>query len=66
MVNRLSAEWINRERRAVEAAVARADALESGGAKCAVSLTVQGAEVRIERPTWRKGVVSVSWEIFPF
>ena len=65
VVNRLSAEWVRRERRAVEAAVARADVLIEAGARCVVSLTATGAEVRIERAA-RRGQVSVSWEVFPF
>ena len=66
MVSRVSAEWVRRERRAVEAAVARADSLIAAGCKCEVRLMAQGAEVRIEQASARRGCVSVSWEVFPF
>jgi hypothetical protein len=57
---------IEREQQTIRLANAEIASLQRGGVSVKARETVQGIELEIERPAWRKGYVSRSWRIIPW
>lgn len=57
---------IEREQQTIRRANAEIASLQRGGVSVKARRTVQGIELEIERPAWRKGHVSRSWRLIPW
>jgi hypothetical protein len=57
---------LEREQQTIRLANAEIASLQHGGISVKARETVQGIELEIERPTWRKGYVSRSWRLIPW
>jgi hypothetical protein len=57
---------IERRQNTIRLANAEIKSLQRGGVSVKARETVQGIELEIERPAWRKGYVSRSWRIIPW